>query len=107
MPKYRVYRMNDSPRQQFRWAPHVSGAASVKAKDYAPDGEIEADSEYDAWSRLRASERPLTVGDLLEAENGALRICKYVGFESASWLVPETKSAPAASDEQPGNTAQI
>jgi hypothetical protein len=49
----------------------------------------------------------LTVGDLLEAENGALRICKYVGFESASWLVPETKSAPAASDEQPGNTAQI
>ena len=107
MPKYRVYRMNDSPRQQFRWAPHVSGAASVKAKDHAPDGEIEADSEYDAWSRLRASEHPLAVGDLLEAENGALRICKYVGFESASWLVPETKSALAASDEQPENTAQI
>jgi hypothetical protein len=107
MPKYRVYRMNDPARQQFRWAPHVSGAATVKAKDYAPDGEIEAASEYDAWSRLRASERPLAVGDLLEAENGALRICKYVGFESASWLVPETKSAPAGSDQQPENTAQI
>jgi hypothetical protein len=107
MPKYRVYRMNDSPRQQFRWAPHVSGAASVKAKDYQPDGEIEAAGEYDAWSRLRASERPLAVGDLLESEGGALRICKYVGFESASWLVPETKPATAASDEQPENTAQI
>jgi hypothetical protein len=107
MPKYRVYRMNESPRQQFRWAPHVSGAAGVKAKDYAADGEIEADSEYDAWSRLRASERPLAVGDLLEAESGALRICKYVGFESASWLIPETKSSPAASDEQPENTAHI
>ena len=107
MPKYRVYRMNDSPRQQFRWAPHVSGAASVKAKDYVPDDEIEAASEYDAWSRLRASERPLAVGDLLEAEGGALRICKYVGFESASWLVPETRSAPAASDGQAENAAQI
>ena len=107
MPKYRVYRMNDSPRQQFRWAPHVSGAATVKAKDYAPDGEIEADSEYHAWSRLRASERPLAVGDLLEAESGALSICKYVGFESASWLVPESKLAPAASDEQTQNAAQI
>ena len=107
MPKYRVYRMNDSPRQQFRWAPHVSGAATVKARDYQPDGEIEAASEYDAWSRLRASERPLAVGDLLEAEGGALRICKYVGFESASWLVPEMKSAPAAADEQSGIAAQI
>jgi hypothetical protein len=107
MPKYRVYRMHESPRQQFRWAPHVSGAATVKAKDYALDGEIEGDSEYDAWSRLRASERPLAVGDLLEGENGALRICKYVGFESACWVVPEVKSPPAASDEQPENAAQI
>jgi hypothetical protein len=107
MPKYRVYRMNDSPRQQFRWAPHVSGSASVKAKDYVPDGEVEAISEYDAWSLLRTSERPLAVGDLLEAESGALTICKYVGFESASWLLPEVKSAPAAGDEQPENTAQV
>ena len=26
--------MKDAPRQQFRWAPHVSGSASVKPKDY-------------------------------------------------------------------------
>jgi hypothetical protein len=107
MPKYRVYRMNDAPRQQFRWAPHVSGAASVKAKDYEPDGEIEAASEYDAWSSLRASEHPLSVGDLLETESGALLICKYVGFESAAWVTPETKPAPGAAQEQTAPTGQL
>ena len=89
MPMYRVYRMKDAPRQQFRWAPHVAGAAGVKAKDYDLDGEVQADSEYHVWSCLRASERPLAVGDLLETESGALRICKYVGFEEARWFVPE------------------
>jgi len=104
---YRVYRMKDAPRQQFRWAPHVSGAASVRARDYEPGGEVEASSEYDAWSRLGASGQPLAVGDLLESESGALRICKYVGFESASWLVPETKSAPQAPPEPAAQTAEI
>lgn len=107
MPKYRVYRMKDAPRQQFRWAPHVSGAASVKAKDYEPAGEVEAAGEYDAWSRLGASGHPLEIGDLLEGEHGALRICKYVGFESASWVVPETKSAPQAPGGQAAQTAEI
>ena len=107
MPKYRVYRMKDSPRQQFRWAPHVSGAASVKPKDYEPDGEVEAASEYDAWSRLRSSERPLAIGDLLETDNGALRICKYVGFESASWVIPEVKASPETPQEQTAQTAQV
>ena len=107
MPMYRVYRMKDAPRQQFRWAPHVAGAASVKARDYEPDGEVQADSEYDAWSRLRDSERPLAVGDLLESEGGALRICKYVGFESANWFVPEAKSAAQAPPEQPAQTVEI
>jgi hypothetical protein len=105
MPMYRVYRMKDAPRQQFRWAPHVAGAAGVKAKDYDPDAEVQADSEYHVWSCLRASERPLAVGDLLETESGALRICKYVGFESASWIVPEAKSQ--APGEPPAETMQI
>ena len=107
MPTYRVYRMKDVPRQQFRWAPHVSGAATVKPKDYEPEGEIQADSEYDAWSRLRASERPLAVGDLLEAGNGTLRICKYVGFETASWVIPDIKAVPQAPPEQPTDAVQI
>ena len=101
MPTYRVYRMKETLRQQFRWAPHVSGAASVKLKDYDPGIEVQAESQYDAWIRLRATENPLLVGDLLEAGDGTLRICKYVGFESASWVIPELK-APVA----PGTTAE-
>ena len=107
MASYRIYRMKEAPRQQFRWAPHVAGAASVKARDYEPEGEVQADGEYDAWSRLRASDHPLDVGDLLETEGGALRICKYVGFESASWVVPEVKSAPQTPPELPAETAQV
>ena len=97
--------MKDSPRQQFRWAPHLSGCASLKPKEYEPRGEVQARHEYEAWQLLRDSEEPIAVGDLLETEDRQLRICKYVGFESASWLVPETKSAPAASE--PENAAQI
>jgi len=107
MAKYRIYRMKDTPRQQFRWAPHVSGAAGVKARDYEPAGEIEAASEYAAWSMLRVSEHPLGVGDLLEGEDGALRICKYVGFESANWIVPEAKAAPHNTAEQADQTARV
>lgn len=81
--------MKDLPRQHFRWAPHVSGVASVKPKDYEPSDEIEADNEYAAWALLRNSERALSVGDILELPAGQLRICKYVGFEEALWIIPE------------------
>jgi hypothetical protein len=81
--------MKENPRQQFRWSPHVSGAANVKPKDYEPSGEVEAENEYAAWALLRSSETPLMVGDLLEFSTGQLRICKYVGFEEAIWFVPE------------------
>ena len=82
--------MKENPRQQFRWAPHVSGAANVKPKDYEAAGEIEAENEYAAWAVLRGAESPLLVGDLLELAAGQLRICKYVGFEEARWFIPET-----------------
>ena len=88
MPNYRVYRMKEAPRQHFRWAPHVSGAASVKRKDYEESGQIEAANEYAAWEQLRSSEQALAVGDLLETDTGALRICKYIGFEAAEWALP-------------------
>ncbi|MBZ5585565.1 MAG: hypothetical protein LAQ30_25870 [Acidobacteriia bacterium] len=91
MPLYRIYRMKDSPRQQFRWAPHVSGCASVKPKDYEQRGEIEAQNEYDAWQKMKETSEPLLVGDLLEAGDGQLRLCKYVGFEPAQWVLPEPK----------------
>ena len=83
--------MKDSPRQQFRWAPHVSGPASAKPKDFEPAGEVEALNEYDAWRILRDAATPLSVGDLLESADGQLRICKYVGFEPAQWVHPEPK----------------
>ena len=64
MPSYRVYALKDSLRQQFRAAPHVSGSAAVKPKDYDPRGQIDALHEYDAWRLLRESGEPLAVGDL-------------------------------------------
>jgi hypothetical protein len=97
MPQFRIHRMKDQPRESFRWAPHVSAQAVVKPRDYEPGGEIEAQHEYEAWAQSRSGERPLEVGDLLETETGDLRICKYVGFEAAKWLVPESPKeiAPA------------
>jgi hypothetical protein len=104
MPVYRIYRMKDSPRQQFRWAPHVSGCASVKPRDYEQSGEIESLHEYDAWRLLRDSGTPLAVGDLLEHPEGHLRICKYVGFEPAQWILPETKQQQ---DPEPASPAAV
>jgi hypothetical protein len=106
MPLFRIYRMKDSPRQQFRWAPHVSGCASLKPKDYEQRGEIEASHEYDAWQALRQSEEPLAVGDLLESTDGRLRICKYVGFEPAQWILPEPKPPAEPPPSEPQPTAQ-
>jgi hypothetical protein len=111
MPSYRIYRMKDAPRQQFRWAPHVSGCASVKRKDYEEGGQVDAAHEYDAWRRLREDRQPLETGDVLENEQGELRICKYVGFDAAQWFVPEPKlrteggaEPVAAVGEQPRDT---
>lgn len=101
MPVFRIHRMKDAPRQQFRWAPHVSGAASVKPKDYDPADEVEAENEYAAWAALRGSERPLAVGDILETPAGQLRICKYVGFEEARWLIPELHPDSVHADSAP------
>lgn len=80
--------MKDGPRQHFRLAPHVAGAANVKRKDYEEAGQVEAPNEYAAWEQLRPSRQPLEVGDLLETDGGELRICKYIGFETAVWLPP-------------------
>jgi hypothetical protein len=101
MALYRIYRIKDQASQQFRWAPHVSGATQIKRKDYDEGDLIEANNEYAAWQALRDGAAPLRVGDLLESEAGDLRICKYVGFDAALWIAPEIKtgleSVPAAS----------
>jgi hypothetical protein len=106
MPLFRIYRMKDSPRQQFRWAPHVSGSASVKPKDYEQCGQVEARNEYDAWRNLRESDQPLVVGDLLEGADGQLRVFKYVGFEPAQWALPEPRHLPEMGPAEPEQTGQ-
>jgi len=90
MASYRIHRLNETQRRQFRWAPHTGGATEVKPRDYQDGGSLEAPGEYAAWAALRGSDRALAVGDLLEKEDGALLICKYVGFEEARWVLSET-----------------
>src|SRR5258706_15758178 len=101
MPAYRIHRLKDHVRHHFRDAPHVSGAASVKPRDYEPsETVIESVSPYAAFFSLRDTEQPLDVGDLLETEDGTLRIFKFVGFEEARWVLPEAATpVPAESAE--------
>ena len=107
MPRYRIYRMKESLRENFRWAPHTGGLAVVKAKDYNLDAEVEASTPYAVWKTLSVEGRPLGPGDLLEISHvdgtlGQLHIAKYIGFEPASWHVPEPPpGAGTDSVEQP------
>ncbi len=100
MPGYRIHRLKDHLRQQFRYGPHVSGTASVKPRDYEPGPSIEAPTPYAAYFALRDSETPLEVGDLLESEDGTLRIYKFVGFEEALWVLPEAKAEGIAATSE-------
>ncbi len=92
MPSFRIHRLRETQRQQFRWAPHTAGSTGVKPRDYQPAGAVDAPNVYAAWTSLRGTEQPIEVGDVLEREDGGLLICKYVGFEEARWAVPEAPS---------------
>jgi hypothetical protein len=98
---FRIHRMKDQARENFRASAHTSGTAIVKAKDYEPAGEIESSSPYAAWVALRTTAQPLETGDILEDESGALRIAKYVGFEAAQWWVAEPRTVPAPAGAEP------
>ncbi len=100
MATYRIHRLKDHLRQQFRFAPHVSGEAAVKPRDYEPGDTVEAGSPYAVFFTLRDTRTPLEVGDVLESE-GALQIFKFVGFEAARWVVPEVRGE-AGSASGPG-----
>lgn len=88
MASYRIHRLRDHLRAPFRSAPHVSGTAEVKPRDYVPGETVEASSPYAAFFAMREAGTALEVGDMLEAEDGSLRICKFVGFEEAHWVIP-------------------
>lgn len=105
MANYCIFRLKESVRQQFRWAPHTIGLTTVKQKDYEPLQAVEAATPYAVWLALKDSDDPLEVGDILESDSGELRIYKYVGFEEAQWLSPEVKTnlenAPSETGQAP------
>jgi len=105
MPAYRIHRLKDHLRASFRSAPHVSGAAAVKPRDYEPGDTIEAPSPYAAFFATRDSGAPLEVGDLLDSGAGSLRICKFVGFEEAHWVLPEVKAEAESAGGQMAESA--
>ncbi len=98
MASFRIHRMRPHVKMSFRWAPHVAELATVKQRDYLPDGEFEASDEYALWADLRNSDQKLDVGDLLEATGGELRICKFVGFEAAKWAETEAVVPPSVTE---------
>ena len=96
MPRFRIHRIKDAPRESFRWSAHTGGLAVVKPKDYELDTEVDAATPYAAWKLLTAQGRTLRPGDLLETvegdgSSGELQIAKYIGFEPAKWYIPEPK----------------
>lgn len=105
MPSFRIHRLKDHLRQSFRSAPHLSGTASVKPRDYESpdesqaDAMVEASSPYAAFFALREAAKPIQIGDILECEDGSLRIFKFVGIEEAQWMLPEIKPDPASLPE--------
>jgi hypothetical protein len=110
MPTYRIHRLKDHLRHQVRYAPHVSGTAAVKPRDYQLPDEaaerVDAPTPYAAFFALRDTAAPLDVGDLLEAEDGSLRIFKFVGFEEAQWALPEPKPVVAVPPDSALNEDQ-
>jgi hypothetical protein len=95
---YRIHRLRDAVRQQFRWASHTAGVTSIRPKDYEENTTVtvEAPTCYAAWTTLKTTDGALQPGDVLESETGELRIFKYVGFEEAQWVLPESRPAPAS-----------
>lgn len=96
MVSFKIHRLRDQVSAQFRWAPHTSGPATVKQRDYEVVGEVEAASAYGLFNQLRDTPNALRVGDLLELPDGSLKIFKFVGLEDASWFVAPVKPELAA-----------
>ena len=116
MAFYRIHRIKDTPAEHFRWTAHTGGPAIVKPKDYDSNEEIEAATPYAAWKMLITEDRPLRTGDVLEAATaeGApadMKIAKYIGFEPASWWVPEpkpdTSALPVAVESMGGQESNV
>jgi hypothetical protein len=111
MPRFRIHRIKEAPKENFRWAAHTGGLAIVKLKDYDFGEEVDAATPYAAWKLLATEGRPLRPGDLLqtvdpESPSGELQIAKYIGFEPAQWYVPETKPETASPSADVSTSAE-
>jgi len=91
MVSFKIHRLKDQASAQFRWAPHTSGPATVKQKDYELIGEVEALSAYVLFNQLRGTPNQLRVGDLLELPDASLRIFKFIGLEEATWFLTQAR----------------
>lgn len=101
MVSFKIHRLRDQASSQFRWAPHTSGPATVKQKDYEVVGEVDAPSAYALFNQLRATPNELHVGDVLELPNGTLKIFKFVGLEDAAWWVAPVKPEAQVAEAVP------
>src|ERR1700730_14312370 len=63
MPQFRIHRLKDHLRANFRFAPHLSGTASVRPRDYetSEDAVVEATTPYAAFFALREAVQPIQV----------------------------------------------
>ena len=120
MPSFRIHRIRETMKEQFRWKAHTGGAGVVKPKDYEVGGEMDAATPYALWNRMKIEGKPLCPGDVLETVQndgtaGELQIFKYIGFEPAKWWIAEPRtehhkdkveglaeSASANSESRPG-----
>jgi hypothetical protein len=98
MVSFKIHRLREQVSSQFRWAPHTSGPATVRQKDYELVGEVEAPSAYALFNQLRGTPNELRVGDLLELPDGTLRIFKFVGLEEAAWFVAPPRPDAVVAD---------
>jgi hypothetical protein len=92
MTVFKIHRIREQAAAQFRFAPHTSGSAIVKQRDYELAGEAEAPSAYALFNQLRDTPNALRVGDILELPDGSLRIFKFVGLEQAVWFIPASRT---------------
>src|SRR5579871_5526928 len=111
MPVYRVlYLKEQTAIDRFRSKmPEDGSTPSLKPKEYEQVAEIDAPNEYAVWQTLQgdgAQERdlrPMGVGDVLEREAGKPRVCRFAGFDDATWFVFEGR-AKKGSPSNPDTT---
>ena len=97
MKRYRVFYLNEMLVDRFREAAPLKEMGVLRSGHYRESGLVEAETPYEAWRRLRQDdelrERPIGVGDVLQAESEDPLLCLYWGFEPTRWQETAPESA--------------